>query len=249
MSTKRLTIFDTTLRDGEQAPGFSLRIDEKLTTGPPARGARRGHHRGRVPDRLGGRRRGGPARGARTSAGRSSPAWPAVRRPTSTRRRGRSSRRARRRIHIFIATSDLHLERKLRMTREACLDAAVAAVASRAPLHRRRRSSRRRTRRAATWTSCAGSSKRSSTAGAHDSQPAGHGRLLDAGRNRRRSSARSSSRVPNADHAIVQRPLPRRPRPGGGQHPGGGLGRRDGRSSARSTASASAPATRRSKRS
>ena len=40
---------------------------------------------------------------------------------------------AQRRIHLFIATSDLHLERKLRMTREACLDAAVAAV------HRARR--------------------------------------------------------------------------------------------------------------
>ena len=39
----------------------------------------------------------------------------------------------RRRIHIFIATSDLHLERKLRISREACLDAAVAAV------HRARR--------------------------------------------------------------------------------------------------------------
>src|SRR4249919_2967344 len=30
MSADRLTIFDTTLRDGEQAPGFSMRIDEKL---------------------------------------------------------------------------------------------------------------------------------------------------------------------------------------------------------------------------
>ena len=34
----------------------------------------------------------------------------------------------RRRIHIFIATSDLHLDRKLRMTRETCLDLAVAGV-------------------------------------------------------------------------------------------------------------------------
>src|SRR4051794_22968981 len=26
----RLVIFDTTLRDGEQAPGFSMRVDEKV---------------------------------------------------------------------------------------------------------------------------------------------------------------------------------------------------------------------------
>jgi 2-isopropylmalate synthase len=32
------------------------------------------------------------------------------------------------RIHTFIATSDLHLSRKLRMTREACLERAVDAV-------------------------------------------------------------------------------------------------------------------------
>src|SRR6185436_12670008 len=30
MGTEHVRIFDTTLRDGEQAPGFSLRPDEKL---------------------------------------------------------------------------------------------------------------------------------------------------------------------------------------------------------------------------
>jgi 2-isopropylmalate synthase len=32
------------------------------------------------------------------------------------------------RIHTFIATSDLHLERKLRISRQACLEAAIAGV-------------------------------------------------------------------------------------------------------------------------
>jgi 2-isopropylmalate synthase len=35
---------------------------------------------------------------------------------------------SRRRIHVFIATSDLHLERKLRISREECLRTAMAAV-------------------------------------------------------------------------------------------------------------------------
>jgi 2-isopropylmalate synthase len=30
MAGNRLTIFDTTLRDGEQAPGYSMRIHEKV---------------------------------------------------------------------------------------------------------------------------------------------------------------------------------------------------------------------------
>src|SRR5712675_3387017 len=30
MATDRILIFDTTLRDGEQGPGFSLKVDEKL---------------------------------------------------------------------------------------------------------------------------------------------------------------------------------------------------------------------------
>src|SRR4029077_12402013 len=32
----------------------------------------------------------------------------------------------RRRIHTFLATSDLHLERKLRLSREACLEQIVS---------------------------------------------------------------------------------------------------------------------------
>jgi 2-isopropylmalate synthase len=32
------------------------------------------------------------------------------------------------RIHVFIATSDLHLERKLRISRQDCIDSAIAAV-------------------------------------------------------------------------------------------------------------------------
>src|SRR5258708_38649760 len=30
MSADSVIVFDTTLRDGEQAPGFSMRVDEKL---------------------------------------------------------------------------------------------------------------------------------------------------------------------------------------------------------------------------
>jgi 2-isopropylmalate synthase len=49
--------------------------------------------------------------------------------PADIDRAGWSLTPARRsRIHTFIATSDLHLERKLRMSRDQCLDAAVSAV-------------------------------------------------------------------------------------------------------------------------
>ncbi|MBU6449944.1 MAG: 2-isopropylmalate synthase, partial [Rhodospirillales bacterium] len=30
MDAKRVIIFDTTLRDGEQSPGFSMNLDEKI---------------------------------------------------------------------------------------------------------------------------------------------------------------------------------------------------------------------------
>ena len=123
----RITIFDTTLRDGEQAPGFSLTVPEKLQLA-------------RQLDVLGVDviEAGFPiaseadAEAVRTIAAE-------VRRPIVAAlarcrrddidRAGQSvAPAARPRIHTFIATSDLHLTRKLNITREACLEAAVAAV-------------------------------------------------------------------------------------------------------------------------
>ena len=123
----RITIFYTTLRDGEQAPGFSLTVPEKLQLA-------------RQLDALGVDviEAGFPiaseadAEAVRTIATE-------VRRPIVAAlarcrrddidRAGQSvAPAARSRIHTFIATSDLHLTRKLNITREACLEAAVAAV-------------------------------------------------------------------------------------------------------------------------
>jgi 2-isopropylmalate synthase len=120
-------IFDTTLRDGEQSPGFSMTIAEKLRMA-------------RQLDALGVDilEAGFPIASADDAE--------AVRAVAATIRRpviaalARANAKdidcaihalqpaVRARIHTFIATSDLHLERKLRMTRETCLEQAVASV-------------------------------------------------------------------------------------------------------------------------
>ncbi len=123
----RVTIFDTTLRDGEQAPGFSLRVPEKLQLA-------------RHLDRLGVDviEAGFPiasdadAEAVRVvAAALDRPVVAALARcrPDDIERAGEALTPGKnRRIHTFIATSDLHLERKLHISREQCLDAAVAAV-------------------------------------------------------------------------------------------------------------------------
>ena len=127
MSTTRLTIFDTTLRDGEQAPGFSLRIDEKLKmarqladlgvdvieAGFPIASDADAEAVRMIATHVDGPLIAALARCNRVDIDRAGWALAPARR---------------RRIHVFIATSDLHLERKLRMSREACLTAAVAAI-------------------------------------------------------------------------------------------------------------------------
>jgi 2-isopropylmalate synthase len=127
LATDRILIFDTTLRDGEQAPGFSLKVDEKLALA-------------RALDALGVdiMEAGFPI---------ASPAdAQAVRRVATEIRRptiaalARCRRvdvettlwalepAARPRVHIVLATSDLHLEKKLKITRDQCIDAAAETV-------------------------------------------------------------------------------------------------------------------------
>ena len=127
MDQQRIQIFDTTLRDGEQAPGFSLRTEEKLQLA-------------RQIDALG-------VDIIEAGFPIASPAdAEAVRRIATDIRRpiiaglARCHKAdldkaawslepaARSRIHTFIATSDLHLQAKLRLTREQCLEMAVEAV-------------------------------------------------------------------------------------------------------------------------
>src|SRR6188474_1126002 len=122
-----IRIFDTTLRDGEQAPGFSLRPAEKLLLA-------------RQLDALGVDiiEAGFPiASPADAEAVRRIALE--VRRPViaclARAHRGDLEKAVwsiepaeRGRIHTFIATSDLHLQAKLRITRDACLEAAVDAV-------------------------------------------------------------------------------------------------------------------------
>jgi 2-isopropylmalate synthase len=127
MGPDHVRIFDTTLRDGEQAPGFSLHPAEKLELA-------------RQLDRLGVDiiEAGFPiASPADAEAVRQISLE--VRRPVIAclarchradleRAAWAIKPAAQGRIHTFIATSDLHLQAKLRMTREQCLEAAIDAV-------------------------------------------------------------------------------------------------------------------------
>jgi 2-isopropylmalate synthase len=127
MDDRRIRIFDTTLRDGEQAPGFSMSVDEKV---------RLAHQL----DALGVDliEAGFPIASEADHAAVAAVSRE-VRRPVvaALARSCRADIEAaagslggaeRARIHTFLATSDLHLERKLRISREDCLAAAVEGV-------------------------------------------------------------------------------------------------------------------------
>ena len=125
---EKLIIFDTTLRDGEQAPGFSMNTPEKLRlarelqtlgvdvleAGFPIASADDAEAVRLIAAEIKGPVIAGLARCNRADIECA----------------GESSKPAERsRIHTFIATSDLHLERKLRISREECLQAVADNVA------------------------------------------------------------------------------------------------------------------------
>ena len=128
LAHEKLIIFDTTLRDGEQAPGFSMNTPEKLRlarelqtlgvdvleAGFPIASADDAEAVRLIAAEIKGPVIAGLARCNRADIECA----------------GESIKRAERsRIHTFIATSDLHLERKLRISREECLQAVADNVA------------------------------------------------------------------------------------------------------------------------
>jgi 2-isopropylmalate synthase len=127
MDRQRITIFDTTLRDGEQSPGCSMNVQEKLRlaqqldrlgvdvieAGFPIASDGDFEAVTRIAASL---RRPIIAGLARACTGDVDRAWQAL------------QGAARPRIHVFLATSDIHLKYKLRISREECLAQAREAV-------------------------------------------------------------------------------------------------------------------------
>jgi 2-isopropylmalate synthase len=124
----RVTIFDTTLRDGEQSPGASLTSDEKLEialqlarlgvdvieAGFPISSPDDFEAVRRIAREVRGPAIAGLARARPEDVDR---CWEAVREAERPR------------IHTFISTSDIHLSHQFKMTRERALEQAVAMVA------------------------------------------------------------------------------------------------------------------------
>jgi len=128
MGAARVLIFDTTLRDGEQSPGCSLHVHEKLRmarkleqlgvdimeAGFPIASAGDFAAVQSVAREVRGCRIAALARSKHEDIAR---AWEALREARQPR------------LHVFLASSDIHLQYKLKITREMALAQAREAVA------------------------------------------------------------------------------------------------------------------------
>lgn len=124
---RRIKIFDTTLRDGEQSPGASMNVEEKIQVarqlkklgvdiieaGFPIASPGDFEAVNRISKEIKGVVIAGLCRAKDEDIERAAEAL----KPAEQRR-----------IHTFIATSDIHLKYKLRMDRDQVIEAAVRAV-------------------------------------------------------------------------------------------------------------------------
>src|SRR3954453_3287026 len=123
----RVYIFDTTLRDGEQSPGCSMTIAEKLKVAAKIVDLGEDIMEAGFPI---------ASEGDFEAVDLISRQYPWVQVAAVARARTLDVERAakalsaakRPRIHTFIATSDIHLKYKLKKTQQQVLDDAVAAV-------------------------------------------------------------------------------------------------------------------------
>ncbi len=127
MERARVKIFDTTLRDGEQSPGCSMNLQEKLRmarqldrlgvdiieAGFPIASDGDFESVRAIAEEIRRPVIAGLARATKMDIER---AWEAV------------QMAAKPRIHVFLATSDIHLHYKLKISREQCLRQAAEAV-------------------------------------------------------------------------------------------------------------------------
>ncbi|MBF0424738.1 MAG: 2-isopropylmalate synthase [Magnetococcales bacterium] len=127
MANERIIIFDTTLRDGEQSPGASMNVEEKLRIAKQLEKLRVDVIEAGFPIASQ-----GDFDGVRAVAGvirECSVAGLARARKEDIDRAWESLQGAANpRIHTFIATSPIHMQHKLRMQPDEVIEAAVAAV-------------------------------------------------------------------------------------------------------------------------
>lgn len=123
----KIIIFDTTLRDGEQSPGASMNIQEKfrlaqqlvklnvdiIEAGFPVASSGDFDCVKNIADRIKGVQVAGLAR---SNVKDIDAAWEALKYAENPR------------IHVFLATSGIHMKHKLKMTEEQVLDLAVSSV-------------------------------------------------------------------------------------------------------------------------
>ncbi|SMB26344.1 2-isopropylmalate synthase [Sterolibacterium denitrificans] len=127
MAKQHLKIFDTTLRDGEQSPGASMTRDEKLRIARQLEKLRVDVIEAGFPAASPGDFE--SVHAVASAIQESTVCGLARANEKDVRRAGEAIRPARSgRIHTFIATSPIHMEKKLRMRPDEVVEAAVAAV-------------------------------------------------------------------------------------------------------------------------